>query len=58
MEKYRPFFERFKCEFCHKTATHYVTYKEFHSYLCNSQDCELKFKIRSEIFDGLDVEQK
>lgn len=58
MEKIHDYFAKFKCEFCKKLATHYVTYKEFHTYLCNSKDCDLKFKVKTGIFDGLNVEEQ
>lgn len=52
----KSFMEQHNCKYCHKTASHYVTYKDFFAFLCSSKECSHKFDIESGIFiTNLDI---
>jgi len=46
----KSFMSQHNCEICHNNATHYVTYKEFFAYLCDSKECNYKFNLKAKIF--------
>lgn len=46
----KTFMEQHNCKYCHRTASHYVTYKEFFAFLCSAKECNHKFDIETGIF--------
>jgi cytochrome c551/c552 len=57
--KEKSFFEKYRCEFCHQSATHYITYKDSHAYLCDKKECDYKYRVKSGIFiTGLSIDKK
>jgi hypothetical protein len=52
----KSFMEQHNCKYCHKTASHYVTYKESFAFLCSLKECSHKFDIQTGFFEtGLEI---
>ena len=52
------FFEFQKCKYCHKSASHYSTYKDSFAYLCKDEKCIERFDLETGIFNpGIEIKE-